>query len=99
MKSGYNEVVKTLPVLGNKKTWEFYSVSGTAVTSSVQSWNSVDFIEQLSATTFSDTDPFGTSYNKYVLRISPSQTGNPSISNENFSVNVTNDDVIKSRQK
>jgi len=99
LKSGHNEIVKTLPVLGNKKTWEFYSVSGTAVTSSAQSWTSVNFIENLSATTLADTDPFGTAYNKYVLRITPSQTGNPSVSNEDFSINVTNDDVIKIKAK
>ena len=95
--SGMNSVEKALTTTGLVADWQFYSVSGGSVSSSTQSWTIGKFITSLTATTELNYDVFGDSYNKYVLKITPALTGNPSIVIDNLDVDLNS--VISIRIK
>lgn len=96
LKSGTNKITKTLPVLGYIKTWDFYTGSFTA---STQNWAVDSFVTSISAISESTTDIFGASYTKYVLRIEPATSGNPSIMIDNLDLDVLLDSVVVIRLK
>ena len=97
--SGINTVEKDLVTTGLVADWQFYSVSGGTVSSSLQSWTIGKFVSDLSATTEINYDVFNDSYNKYVLKVTPALTGNPSIYVDNLSLEVDLDSVISIRIK
>ena len=96
LKSGTNVVTKTLPVLGYIKTWDFYTGSFSA---STQNWTIGNFVTSLTSIAESSTDIFGSTYNKYVLRIEPATSGNPSIIIDNLDLDVLLDSVVIIRAK
>jgi hypothetical protein len=99
LSSGLNLVEKALVTTGLVADWQFYSVSNGVVSSSVQSWTIGQFVSNLSATTETNYDVFNDPYDKYVLKIIPALTGNPSIYVDNLSIDVDLDSVISIRVK
>jgi len=99
LSSGMNTVQKDLVTTGLIADWQFYSVTGGTVSSSLQSWTIEKFVSDLSATTEINYDVFNDSYNKYVLKVTPALTGNPSIYVDNLNLDVDIDSVISIRMK
>ena len=99
LSSGLNLVEKELVTTGLVADWQFYSVSSGTVSSSVQSWTIGQFVSNLSATTETNYDVFNDPYDKYVLKLIPALTGNPSIYVDNLSIDVDLDSVISIRVK
>jgi hypothetical protein len=99
LKSGFNSVEKTLTTTGLLSDWQFYSVSSGVVTSDAQSWEINQFISSLEATTETNYDIFNDPYEKYILKLVPASTGNPSIVIDNIDVNVDLDSTIIIRLK
>ena len=99
LSSGINIIEKELVTTGLVADWQFYSVSSGTVSSSVQSWTIGKFVSDLTATTEINYDVFNDSYNKYVLKVTPALTGNPSIYVDNLSIDVDLDSVISIRIK
>jgi len=99
LSSGMNSVEKSLTTTGLVADWQFYSVSSGSVSSSKQSWSIGKFITDLVATTETNYDVFNDSYSKYVLKITPALTGNPSIVIDNLSLDVDLNSVISIRVK
>ena len=96
LKSGTNSITKTLPVLGYIKTWDFYTGSFSA---STQNWTIGSFVTSLTSVAESSSDIFGATYNKYVLRVEPATSGNPSIVIDNLDLDVLLDSVVIIRAK
>jgi hypothetical protein len=99
LSSGINFVEKAITTTGLVADCQFYSVSNGTVSSDVQSWAIGQFITELTATTEINYDVFNDSYNKYVLKITPALTGNPSIVIDNLSLDVDLNSVISIRVK
>jgi hypothetical protein len=99
LSSGMNSVEKTITTTGLVADWQFYTVSNSTVTSSKQSWAIGQFIKDLSATTETNYDIFDDPYSKYVLKITPALTGNPSIVIDNLNLDVDLNSVISIRVK
>lgn len=99
LSSGNNSVTKSLITTGLIKSWQFYSVSSGIISSDDQSWTTKNFIESLMATTETNYDVFNNPYNKYVLKITPARTGNPSIYVDNLNLSVDLNTTIKLRIK
>jgi hypothetical protein len=99
LKSGFNSLEKTLTTTGLLSDWQFYSVSNGVVTSDAQSWEINQFISSLEATTETNYDIFNDPYEKYILKLVPASTGNPSIVIDNIDVNVDLDSTIIIRLK
>lgn len=99
LSSGMNSVEKSLTTTGLIKDWQFYSISSGVVTSSVQSWSINNFVSNLSSITETNQDIFNNDYEKYVLEIVPSLTGNPSIYIDNLALDVDLNTTIILRLK
>lgn len=95
--SGSNTITKTLPTYGSYKNWNFSSTAGTAVTNN--GWTSSEYISSIGATIQTITDFLGQSYNQYLLRITPSTYGNPSIIASDINVDIDPEAVLKLRVK
>ena len=99
LSSGMNSIEKAITTTGLVADWQFYSVSNGTVSSSEQSWTIGKFVTDLTATTETNYDVFNDSYSKYVLKITPALTGNPSIVIDNLSLEVDLNSVISIRVK
>ena len=99
LSSGINSVEKAITTTGLVADWQFYVVSNGIVSSNNQSWAIGQFITKLTATTETSYDVFNDSYSKYVLKITPALTGNPSIVIDNLSLDVDLNSVISIRVK
>lgn len=99
LSSGMNSVEKDLVTTGLVADWQFYSVSSGTVSSDEESWTIGKFVSNLSATTEINYDIFNDPYDKYVLVVTPSLTGDPSIYVDNLSIDVDLDSVISIRIK
>ena len=97
--SGNNIFSKGLITTGLVQSWEFYSVSSGVASADNQSWAIRNFVESLDAETETNLDIFNNTYDKYVLKVSPALTGNPSISIDNLNLSVDLNSVIKLRIK
>jgi len=99
LSSGNNSVSKSLTTTGLIKNWQFYAVSSGVASADTQSWAIRNFIESLDAETETNYDVFNNSYDKYILKVTPSLTGNPSIDIDNLNLSVDLNTVIKLRIK
>ena len=99
LSSGMNTVEKDLTTTGLVADWQFYSVASGVVSSDEQSWTIGKFVSSLTATTETNYDVFNDPYDKYVLKIVPALTGNPSIYVDNLNLEVDLDSVISIRFK
>ena len=99
LSSGNNSVSKSLTTTGLIKNWQFYAVSSGVASADTQSWTIRNFIESLDAETETNYDVFNNSYDKYILKVTPSLTGNPSIDIDNLNLSVDLNTVIKLRIK
>ncbi len=99
LSSGTNVVSKSLITTGLVKDWQFYSVSSEVVSSSTEDWTARNFISSLTAETESNFDVFNNVVNKYVLKIVPTLTGNPSIEITGLGLDVDLDSAIKIKAK
>ena len=99
LSSGTNVVSKNLITTGIVKDWQFYSVSSEVVSSSTEDWIARSFVSSLTAETEPNYDVFNNTVNKYVLKIVPTLTGNPSIQITGLSLDVDLDTVIKIKAK
>ena len=99
LSSGMNTVTKSLTTTGILANWQFYTISNSVVSSDEQSWAIGQFVSDLMATTETNYDVFQDSYDKYVLKITPAKTGNPSIYIDNLSIDVDIDTTIVIRLK
>ena len=99
LSSGTNVVNKSLITTGLVKDWEFYSVSSEVVSSSTEDWTARNFVSSLTAETESNFDIFNNTVSKYVLKVTPTLTGNPSIQITGLSLDVDIDTVIKIKAK
>ena len=99
LSSGMNTVEKDLTTTGLVADWQFYSVASGVVSSDEQSWTIGQFVSSLTATTETNYDVFNDPYEKYVLKVVPALTGNPSIYIDNLNLEVDLDSVISIRFK
>lgn len=99
LSSGVNNIEKSLITTGLVQDWQFYSVSNGTISSDTQSWTINKFITSLTATTETNYDVFNDPYDKYVLKIVPALTGNPSFYVDNLNIDVDLDSVISIRLK
>jgi len=99
LSSGNSSVSKSLVNIGLIQSWQFYAVSSGVASADTQSWAIRNFVESLSAQTEVNYDIFNNPYNKYVLKVTPALTGNPSISIDNLDLDVDLNTVIKIRIK
>ena len=99
LSSGNNSVTKSLVTTGLIQSWQFYAVSSGVAAADDQSWAIRNFVTSLSAETETNYDIFNDSYQKYILKIDPATTGNPSISIDNLNLEVDLNTVIKLRIK
>jgi hypothetical protein len=99
LSSGMNSVEKSITTTGLVADWQFYTVSSGTVSSSKQSWAINKFVTDLSATTETNYDIFNDAYSKYVLKITPALTGNPSIYVDNLNLEVDLNSIISIRVK
>ena len=99
LSSGTNVVSKNLITTGIVKDWQFYSVSSEVVSSSTEDWIARSFVSSLTAETEPNYDVLNNTVNKYVLKIVPTLTGNPSIQITGLSLDVDLDTVIKIKAK
>jgi len=99
LSSGTNVVTKSLITTGLVKEWQFYSVSSEVVSSSTEDWIARSFVSSLTAETESNFDVFNNTVDKYILKVTPTLTGNPSIEITGLSLDVDVDTVIKIKAK
>jgi len=95
LKSGNNEITKTLPTYGLQKNWRFSTSTGATT----DGWIAGDFVSAMIGTTESALDPYNNSYTKYNLRITPATYGNPKISYSDLQIDVDPEAVVKLRVK
>ena len=91
--SGNNQISKSLPTYGTFKNWTFSSTAGTAATS--DGWKSFNYISSIAGTTENTTDLYGNTYNRYMLRLTPSSKGNPSIYVENLDLEIDQESIVE----
>lgn len=91
--SGNNQITKTLPNYGTFKNWTFSSTAGTAATS--DGWKSYSYISSIGGTTENTSDIYGNTYTRYMLRLTPSSAGNPSIYIENLNLDIDQESIVE----
>ena len=99
LSSGNNSISKNLVTTGLIQDWQFYAVSSGSASADNQSWSINKFVSSLNAETETNYDIFNNSFNKYILKITPALTGNPSIYIDNLNLSVDLNTVIKLRIK
>lgn len=99
LSSGNNSFSKSLVTTGLIQNWQFYAVSSGVASADDQSWAISKFVSSLDAETEENFDILNNSYNKYILKITPASTGNPSIVIDNLNFSVDLNSVIKLRIK
>lgn len=99
LSSGYNSVEKTLITTGLLSDWQFYSIANEVVAPDTLSWSIGQFVSELTAETEINYDIFNDPYDKYVLKVVPAPTGNPSIEIDNLSIDVSLNSNIVIRLK
>lgn len=100
LKSGHNVITKSLITTGIIKNWSFRddTIPASPV-ASLDGWTIDDFCISFAAETESDFNLYGVTYNKYIAKITPTLTGNPSIFNSGLDINVDASSFIKIRAK
>ena len=95
LESGNKIIEKELPVFGNYKNWIFSSGSSLAATT--DNWKINNFVSSLIGTTEAVTDSFSNTYNRYMLRLTPSLRGNPAIEINNLNLELDPDATLNLR--
>lgn len=95
LSSGNNEVTYSLPTYGTYKNWRFSSSSGATT----DGWEANEFVSAMIGTTEAAYDQANNQYTRYMLRITPSSTGNPSIVFSDLNIDVDSQADFKIRCK
>lgn len=96
LSSGNKTIEKTLPSFGLDKSWIFSS-SGLAATT--EGWTSLNYVTSMIGTTESVSDFYSNNYLRYMLRITPSLFGDPSIEYKNLNLEVDPESEVKIRAR
>lgn len=100
LKSGHNVVSKNLITTGIIKNWSFRNdTNPSSPVAFLDGWTADEFCSAFVAETEADFNLYGLTYNKYIAKITPSLTGDPSIVNSGLSLNVDASSFIKLRVK
>lgn len=95
--SGMNSITKALPSFGLYKNWNFSSLAGTATT--LDGWSISNYVSSIAATTETVTDIYSQEYSQFLLRLTPSVYGNPSIIVSNLNIDIDAEAILKIRVK
>jgi len=98
VKSGHNTITKNLITTGIIKNWSFRDDTvPSAPIASLLTWKANEFCSSFAAEAETDFNLYGVSYNKYIAKITPSQTGDPSIIISGLNLTIDQSSFIKIR--
>lgn len=97
--SGYNQISKALITTGIIKNWSFRddTVPASPI-ATVDGWTNYQY-STVTATTESDFNLYGLTYNRYVLNLATTLSDDPAIYNDGLSLEVDQSSFIKIRVK